>query len=127
MEPECQRRGRLRKKKRAAQKRSRALSLSPPCVQISKADGINTDLESDTGALDLWDPHAGLKPSVVDDWASDADVQLEDDLPPGEDKKVSASIVNMMVDLEEREGGEWLSPRVWKKIKARKTGIISSV
>ena len=104
-----------------------APSLSPPCIQISEADGINADLESDTGALNLWDPHAGLKPSVVDDWALDADVELEDDLSPGGDKKVSASMVNMMADLEEREGGEWLPPRVRKKIKARKTGIISSV
>jgi len=84
-------------------------------------------LESDTSALNLWDPHAGLKPLVVDDWASDADIELKDDLPPGGDKKVSTSMVNMMVDLEEYEGGEWLPPRVRKKIKARKTGIISSV
>jgi len=90
-------------------------------------DGINADLESDTSTLDLWDLHAGLKPLVVDDWALDADVKLKDDLPPGGDKKVSTSMVNMMVDLEEYEGGEWLPPRVWKKIKARKTGIISSV
>jgi len=90
-------------------------------------DGINANSESDTSALDLWDPYASLKPSVVNNWASDADVELEGDLPPGGDKKVSTSMVNMMVDLEEYEGGEWLPPRVWKKIKARKTGIISSV
>ena len=90
-------------------------------------DGSNTDLESDTGTLNLWDPHASLKPSAVDDWASDADIELEDDLPPGGDKKVSTSMVNMMVNLEEHEDGEWLPPRVQKKIKTRKTGIISSV
>jgi hypothetical protein len=51
---------------------------------------------------------------------------MEDDLPPGGDKEVSTAMVNMMVDLEEREDGEWLPPRLRKKIKARKIGIISS-
>src|SRR6266851_9381241 len=112
MAHECQHQGHPRNKKSAAQKQLRAPSPSLPHVQISEVDGINTDSESDTGALDLWDPHASLKPLVVDDWASDADVELEDDLSPGGDKKVSASMVNMMADLEEREGGEWLPPRV---------------
>jgi hypothetical protein len=111
------------KKKRAAQKRSR--TPSPPRVQLSK-DGINTDLESDTGMQNLWDPHAGLKPSEKDDCASDADIEMEDDLPPGGDEEVSAAMVNMMIDLEEREDGEWLPPRLRKQMKARKTDIISS-
>jgi hypothetical protein len=124
MQPQRRPRGRP-KKKRAARKRSRAPSPSPPRVQLSEADSINTDSESDTGALDLWDPHAGLKPSELDGCASDADVEMEDDLPSGGDREVSASMVNMMVDLEERDDGEWLPPRLRKKIEARKTGIIS--
>ena len=51
---------------------------------------------------------------------------MEDDLPSGGDKEVSTAMVNMMVDLEEHEDGEWLPPRLQKKIKARKIGIISS-
>jgi len=82
-------------------------------------------LESDTGVLNLWDPHASLKPLELDGCASDADVKMEDDLPSGGDREVSASMVNMMVDLEERDDGEWLPPRLRKKIEARKTGIIS--
>ena len=75
-------------------------------------DGSNTDSESNTGALNLWDPHASLKPLVVDNQALDADIELEDDLPPRGDKKVSTSMVNMMDNLEECEDGEWLPPRV---------------
>ena len=67
-----------------------------------------------------------MKPSERDDCASDANIEMEDDLPPGGDKEVSTAMVNMMVDLEEREDGEWLPPRLRKKIKARKIGIISS-
>ena len=124
MQPQHRPRGRL-KKKRAAQKRSYAPSPSPPCVQLSEADSINTDSESDTGALDLWDPHASLKPLELNGCALDADIEMEDDLPSRGDWEVSASMVNMMVNLEERDDGEWLPPRLRKKIEARKTGIIS--
>jgi hypothetical protein len=74
----------------------------------------------------LWDPHAGLKPSERDNLASDASIEVEDDLPLRGDEEVSAAMVNMMVDLEEHEDGEWLPPRLCKRVKARKKGIISS-
>ena len=67
-----------------------------------------------------------MKPLERDDLASDASIEVEDDLPPGGDKEVSAAMVNMMVDLEEHEDGEWLPPRLHKRVKARKKGIISS-
>jgi hypothetical protein len=67
-----------------------------------------------------------LKPSERDDCALDANIEMEDDLPPGGDKEVSTAIVNMMVNLEEHKDGEWLPPRLRKRIKARKIGIISS-
>ena len=89
-------------------------------------DDINNDSEeSDTSTLKLWDPHASLKPLELDSCASDADVKMEDDLPSGGDREVSASMANIMVDLEEHDGGQWLPPRLRKKIEARKTGIIS--
>jgi len=104
----------------------RAPSPSPPCIQLSEEDDINTDSESDTGTRELWDPHAGLKPSERDDRASDAEIEIEDDLPPGGDQEVSTAMVNMMIGLEERDDGEWLPPSLRKKIKPRKTGMISS-
>jgi hypothetical protein len=55
-----------------------------------------------------------LKPSERDDLASDASIKVEDDLPLGGDEEVSAAMVNMMVDLEECEDGEWLPPRLCK-------------
>jgi hypothetical protein len=67
-----------------------------------------------------------LKPSEKDDRASDADIEMEDDLPPGGDEEVSIAMVNMTVDLEERDDGEWLPPGLRKRMKARKKGIISS-
>ena len=67
-----------------------------------------------------------MKPSERDNLALDTSIKVEDDLPPGGDEEVSAAMVNMMVDLKECEDGEWLPPRLRKKIKARKIGIISS-
>jgi len=37
---------------------------------------------------------------------------MEDDLPSGGDWEVSASMVNIMVNLEEHDDGEWLPPRL---------------
>jgi hypothetical protein len=90
-------------------------------------DDINNDLdESDTGACELWDPHAGLKPSKLDGHISDADMEMEEDLPPGGEKEVCGSMVEMMVNLEQHDDGEWLPPRLWKRTTARKSGVISS-
>ncbi len=111
MQPQHRPRGCL-KKKRATWKRSCTPSPSPPHIQLSEEDGIITDSESDTGARELWDPYAGLKPSERDDRALDADIEIEDDLPPGGDQEVSTAIVNMMVDLEECNDREWLPPRL---------------
>jgi hypothetical protein len=67
-----------------------------------------------------------LKPSERDNHASDTEIKIEDDLPPGGDQEVSTAMVNMMIGLEECDDGEWLPPSLQKKIKPRKTGIISS-
>jgi len=69
-------------------------------------------LESNTGASKLWDPHAGLKPLRKDDLALDVDIEIEGDLPSGGEKEVHTPLVDMMVDLEQRGDGEWLSPRL---------------
>jgi hypothetical protein len=89
-------------------------------------DDIDNDSEeSDTGAPELWDPHAGLKPSELDGHVSDADMEMEEDLPPG-GEEVHTSMVEMMVDLEQCDDGEWLPPRLRKRT-TRKTGMISSI
>jgi hypothetical protein len=67
-----------------------------------------------------------LKPSERDDHALDTEIEIEDDLPPRGDQKVSTAMVNMMISLEEHDNGEWLPPSLQKKIKPRKTGMISS-
>ena len=90
-------------------------------------DDIDNDSdESDTGTPELWDPHASLKPSELDSHVSDADMVMEEDLPPGGEEEVHSSMVEMMVDLEQRDDGEWLPPRLRKRTIARKTGMISS-
>jgi hypothetical protein len=106
--------------------RSCAPSSSPSRVELPESNEIDTDLESDTGVPKLWDPRAGLKPLRKDDLASDVDIEIEGDLPPGGEKEVHAPLVDMMVDLEQRGDGEWLPPRLRKKVAARKTGMISS-
>jgi len=85
----------------------------------------NDSEESDTSTPKLWDPYACLKPSELDGYVSDADMEMEEDLPSG-GEEVRASMVEMIVDLEQCNDGEWLPPRLQKRT-TRKTGIISSV
>jgi hypothetical protein len=89
-----------------------APSPSPSRYELPESDEIETDLETDTGAPKKWDPRAGLKPSEKDDLASDANIEMEGDLPPGGYREVHAPSVDMMVDLEQRGDGEWLPPRL---------------
>jgi hypothetical protein len=75
-------------------------------------DDIDNDSEeSDIGAPKLWDPHAGLKPLELDGHVSDADMEMEEDLPP-RGEEVRTSMVEMMVNLEQCNDGEWLPPRL---------------
>jgi hypothetical protein len=53
-----------------------------------------------------------LNQSERDDCALDANIEMEDNLPPEGDKEVSTAMVNIMVDLEEHKDGEWLPPRL---------------
>jgi len=76
-------------------------------------DDIDNDSdESDTGAPELWDPHAGLKLLELDSHVLDADMEMEEDLPPGGEEEVCAFMVKIMVDLEQCDNGEWLPPRL---------------
>jgi len=60
----------------------------------------------------LWDPYASLKLLEKGDCASDANIEIEDDLPPRGDEEVSTTMVNIMTNLEEYEDGEWLPLRL---------------
>src|SRR6266853_4654845 len=103
-----------------------APSPSPSCIQHPELDDIDNDSDkSDTSAPKLWDPHASLKPSELDSHVSDADMEMEEDLPPGGEEEVCASMVKMMVNLEQCNDGEWLPPRLQKRT-TRKTGMINS-
>ena len=106
--------------------RSWAPSPSPSHIQPKLDDIDNDSEESDTGAPELWDPHAGLKTLVFDGLVSVANMEMDVDLPTGGEEEVRASMVEMMVDLEQHDDGEWLPPRLRKRT-TRKTGMISSV
>jgi hypothetical protein len=61
-----------------------------------------------------------MKPSRLDDFASDGELELEDELPDGEPREASHSMVNMMVDLGDDD--EWLPWREQMKKDARIKG-----
>jgi len=84
----------------------------------------NTD--KDTGALDVWDLHVGLKPSPLDNCASDTEIEIEETLPYGAESEVSGIMVDMMVDLDncDVQDMDWLPLREKRKLAARKTGMI---
>ena len=84
----------------------------------------DNDNPSDTGDPKLWDPHAGLKPSQLDGRASDGEVEIEDDLPYEGAKELNGVMIDMMLDLGDYDkcDREWLPPKEWKKLVARKKG-----
>jgi len=104
-----------------------APSLSPP--HIPPIDNLEapSDIESGTGEAGLWDPHAGMKPSPVDEWESDANNKIEDALPYGASLAVQSSMVDMMVGLgnDDTCDIDWLPLRERKKLEARKKGMMS--
>ena len=67
-----------------------------------------------------WNPHAGMKPSRLDDFALDGELELEDDLPCGGASEANDPMVNMMADLGDDD--EWLPWREQMKKDARIKG-----
>ncbi len=82
------------------QKQSHASSPGPSHLQPAESDGVDVDSESDTSMPDSWDPHVGLKLSEMDGCASDANVKMEDELPPGGEEKVNMAMVELIIKLE---------------------------
>jgi len=67
-----------------------------------------------TGDPTLWDPHAGMKPSKLDNCASNGELELEDELPYRGTIEVNDPMLNMMFDLCDDD--KWLPLR--EQIKA---------
>jgi hypothetical protein len=91
------------------------------------ADVIDEDSsnDSDFGDPELWDPHAGLKPSEADGCASDGNLESDDGLPYGAENEMNGAMVDMMVDMDEWDtrDAEWLPPNEQRKLAARKKGM----
>ena len=99
--PTCPR-GHPRKKRKGNDKRP-VEQAQVPCTgppRNQPLDGANHS-DNDTGVLDKWDPHAGLKPLALDDCGSDANVEMEADLPYKAESEVSSVMVNMMIGLDD--------------------------
>jgi len=113
--------------KQEVQEQSHALSPGPSHLQPAESDGVDVDLESDTSVPKLWDPHAGLKLSEMDNHTLDADVEVESELLPGGEEEVNMVMVKLMINLKgcDKQDEEWLPPREKRKVMARKTGMIS--
>ncbi len=98
MNPKTCPQGRPQKKQRA---KKQGLAEQAPCPRSCSQPSDDANTDDDTIAHALWDPHAGLKPSPLDNCASDADIEIEDDLPYGADTELSGTMVDMMVNLDD--------------------------
>ena len=98
MNPKTCPRGHPQKKQRA---KKQGLAEQAPCPRSRSRPSDDANTDNDTGAHELWDPHAGLKPSPLDNCASDANIEMEDNLPYGADTELSGTMVDMMVDLDD--------------------------
>ena len=78
------------------------------------------DPELDTGDPTLWDLHAGMKPSELDDCTSDGELELEDNLLYRGVIEVNDPMLDMMFNL--RDDNEWLPLREQIKVDARIKG-----
>ncbi len=90
-----------------------------------KSDDDDEDDSSDTGNPKLWDAHAGMKPSRLDGYVLDGEVEIEDDLPHGGVKELNGTMIDMMLNLGDYDehNNEWLPPKEQNKLEARKKGI----
>jgi len=108
---------------------SQAPSPSPSHTRpLGDVDNDDDDpFDSDAGDPKLWDLHAGLKLSPLDEEASDGEDDIEGDLPYGGAKEVNSMMIDMMVELSDCDEGdmEWLLASQWKKVEAKKKGIVS--
>ncbi len=69
----------------------------------------------------------GLKPSPLDGEMLDGEDDIEGDLLYGGAKEVNSTMIDMMVKLSDCDEGdmEWLPASEWKRVEAKKKGIVS--
>jgi hypothetical protein len=80
-----------------------APSLSLPHVLPPDDVEAPSDTGSTTVEALLWDPHAGMKPSPLDEWESDASGEIEDTLTYDASWAIQSSIVDMMAELDNED------------------------
>ncbi len=81
--------------------KKQGLAKQAPCLRSHSQPLDNADTDDDTGAHELWDSYAGLKPLPLDNCALDANIKMEDDLPYKADTELSGTMVDMMVNLDD--------------------------
>ncbi len=57
-------------------------------------------VDNDTSASDVWGPYTSLKLSVLDNCASNANIEMEDGLPYMGESELSGEIIDMIVNLD---------------------------
>ena len=107
-----------------------AKQAQAPCPGSScdrSSDDADVIVDDNTHTSDVWDPYTSLKPSVLDNCASNANIEMEDDLPYRGESELSGEIINMMVNLNncDMRDVDWLLLKEQRKIADRKTGMIS--
>ena len=98
-------------------------------AKVIDLNDVQVDKQPITGDPRMWDPHAGMKPSELDNCGSDGEVELKDKLSDEGDVEVNGPMVDMMVDLSDCDAWdlEWLPPNKQRKLAARKKGMVISV
>ncbi len=84
-------------------------------------------IDNDTSASDVWDPYTSLKLLVLDNCASNANIEMKDDLPYRGESELSGEMIDMIVNLDncDMRDVDWLLLKEQRKIADRKTGMIS--
>jgi hypothetical protein len=101
MNPKTCHQGCPQKKRRAKEQGLAKQAQAPYSRSHSRnSDDADADTDDDTGTHELWDPHTGLKPSPLDDCASDANIKMEDNLPYGANTELNNAMVDMIINLD---------------------------
>ena len=90
-----------------------------PEFSNSDRDPDTGNESEDTGERWHWDPHAGMKPSHHDGYASDGEVELVGNLPYGTSIEVNIAMIDLMCELGDDDPYDldWLPPSKRKKLE----------
>ena len=89
-------RGRPPRKKHA----SNIQHLRKKSIHSRNSPEFESDTEEDMGDILRWDPHAGLKPSLLDSAASENEIQTGEELPKHRIEKIKDVMVEMLEDVD---------------------------